>query len=239
MNRRARPLTATPLPPTRAAPGISRFALWGALGFGVGGALCGVLQAFVQRPHAAPSENSLVATFGFGIMGGLGGAALGWAARDMRLLQRLALTGLLGFGVGGLLNLLLLSATNGDASAEPPIFEAGKVPWTAPVYLIAALLYAVAFAVRGTIGGAVLGVALPGRHAVRTLSLVGAFGFAAGAFLVTGALLLPGLRVEDPDSPLIAVELCAVWAGGSAAIGGAMLGVGVGLLARPLRAAPQ
>jgi hypothetical protein len=226
-------MPATPSPPSRPAPGVGRFALWGALGFGAGGVLCGVLQGILQRPGSTPAENSLVATLGFGLMGVLGGAALGWAARDTRFLWRLAFAGLLGFGAGGLLNLLLVYATNGDASAEPPIFQAGKVPWTTPVYFIAALLYAVAFAVRGAMGGAVLGVALPSRHAVRALSVLGALGFAAGAFLVTGALLLPGLRVEDPETPLTALRLCAVWAGGSTALGGAVLGAGVGMLARP------
>src|SRR5690349_10331303 len=119
MRRRPHPTTAAPSPPSRPVPGAGRFALWGAGGFGAGG----LLQAALQRPYTQPVENSLAATFGFAVMGLLGGAALGWAARDPRAVRRLALTGLLGFGVGGLLNLLLLYATNGDASAEPPIFR--------------------------------------------------------------------------------------------------------------------
>jgi hypothetical protein len=195
--------------------------------------LCGIIQAVCQRPLATPAENSLIATLGFGIMGVLGGAALGWAARDLGLLQRLTLAGLVGFGVGGLLNLLLIWAMNGDASAAPPIFEGGRVPWNSQVILVVASLYAVAFLIRGIIGGAVLGVALPHARAVRALSVLGGLGFAAGGFLVTGALLLPGLRVEDPQLPLTWIGTCALWVGGSTAVGGAILGAGVGLLYRP------
>jgi hypothetical protein len=163
----------------------------------------------------------------------LGGTALGWAARDVRLLQRFTLAGLVGFGVGGLLNLLLIWATDGDASAFPPIFEKDRIPSNPEVILVGALLYAVAFLVRGTIGGAVLGVALPHPRAVRALSALGALGFGVGGFVVSGALLLPQLRVEDPQLPLTWIGTCALWVGGSTAVGGALLGAGVGLLLRP------
>ncbi len=65
---------------------VMRFLIFGAVGFGVGGAIAGAFG------------DALL--LGFPAMGALGGASLGLAADDRRSIATLALTGALGFGVG-------------------------------------------------------------------------------------------------------------------------------------------
>jgi hypothetical protein len=225
-------MTASPPAPSAPAPGVGRFALWGAVGFGIGGALCGLVQAALADPAAVPARDSLVATLGFAVMGALGGAALGQVRRDARARRRLALVGLLGFGVGGLLNLLLIWAAGADLSALPPVFADAQLPGGHPIppgmYAYAALMYLIAFLVRGVIGGAVMGLAVPDRRAVRFLSLMGGIGFGLGG--VVGMLLLnvPGWNVPGV-SPFVVYVL---WLASSTAVGGAILGAGLSRLRR-------
>jgi hypothetical protein len=89
----------------------------------------------------------------------------------------------------------------------------------------------VAFGVRGALGGALLGLAVPNRHGVRVLSVVGFLGFAAGgalglAILAAGGVHLAGLGLLMVD---------VIWLTSTAAVGGAVLGAGVGILARAWR----
>ncbi len=65
---------------------MMRFVVFGAVGFGIGGAIAG-----------ASGDAMLL---GFFAMGALGGASLGVAAKDKRSIVTLALTGALGFGLG-------------------------------------------------------------------------------------------------------------------------------------------
>ena len=65
---------------------VMRFVLYGAVGFGVGGAIAGV------SGDAMP--------LGFFVMGAMGGASLGLATSAKRSIATLALTGALGFGLG-------------------------------------------------------------------------------------------------------------------------------------------
>jgi hypothetical protein len=202
--------------------------LCGALGFGLGGVLCGILEAaFSAATAETPFLASLTATLGFALVGLLGSIALGLAAGDTRLLRRLALTAFLGFGPGGLIGLFLVIMLQADPTALPPVFR--EDPDAGPaVYVVAALLYGVAFGARGALGGAALGLAVTPRHSVRILSLVGFLGFASGGAGGLLILALGGLRLAALG--LLAVDV--LWLASSAAVGGAILGAGVGTLVR-------
>jgi len=65
---------------------VMRFIIFGAVGFGIGGAIAG-----------ASGDAMLL---GFIAMGALGGASLGLAVGDKRSILTLALTGTSGFGLG-------------------------------------------------------------------------------------------------------------------------------------------
>ena len=65
---------------------LIRFVIFGAVGFGIGGAIAG-----------ASGDAMLLSFFA---MGALGGASLGLAVGDKRSIATLALTGALGFGIG-------------------------------------------------------------------------------------------------------------------------------------------
>jgi hypothetical protein len=221
-----------PEPP--AAPCARRSALWGALGFGLGGVLCGLVQGALNYPATeTPVRDSVMASLGFAVMGLVGGLALGLAERDGRAVRRCSLAGLLGFGVGGLLALLLVYAAQRDLTALPPLFAGAQFPGGLEaglgIYLYAAFMYMLAFMVRGVIGGAVLGVAVANRHAVRFLAAASGVGFGLGGVL--GVLIL--------NCPLWNVAYLGVfgvfvlWLGCTALVGGAVLGTAVGMLSRP------
>jgi hypothetical protein len=222
--------TTTQAPP---APAVGRSALWGALGFGLGGVLCGLIQAALNYPATeAAARDSLMATVGFGVMGLVGGAALGLAGRDTRAARRLALTGLLGFGVAGLLALLLVYAAQRDLTAMPPLFASARLadgePLNWGLYLYAAFMYLLAFMVRGVLGGAVLGLAVPNRHAVRVLAAAGGLGFGLG-----GALSLLLLNAPWWNAAYLGVfGVFVIWLAVTALFGGAALGAAVGMLRR-------
>jgi hypothetical protein len=225
-------MTATQAQPGRGL-GPGRFALWGALGFGLGGVLCGLVQAALNYPATeAAGRDSLMASVGFGVMGLVGGLALGLAERDGRAARRFVLTGVLGFGVGGLLALLLVYAEQRDLSALPPLFVGAQAPGGLPggwgVFLYVACMYLLAFMVRGVIGGAVLGLAVPHRHAVRFLAFAGGLGFGLGG--VVGVLLLnaPWWNVAY----LGVYGVFVLWLGSTALVGGAVLGAAVGMVTR-------
>ena len=73
---------------TQEMKGIVRFALWGAVGFGVGGAICGIA---LHYPYPF---------LPYFIIGAIGGAALGLALGSWKKAGLLALVGAIGFGVG-------------------------------------------------------------------------------------------------------------------------------------------
>ncbi|MFC1969913.1 hypothetical protein ACFLVV_01700 [Chloroflexota bacterium] len=76
---------------------ISAFTLWGALGFGIGGAIGGAIWVAFDAPH-----------FGFAVLGAVGGASLGLVLKDRKTAGLLALAGAIGFGIGFLTGFFIL-----------------------------------------------------------------------------------------------------------------------------------
>ena len=68
---------------------IVKFAVYGAIGFGVGGAIGGVVWIALDAPQ-----------LGFPILGAIGGASLGLSLKHRKRAIFLALAGAIGFGVG-------------------------------------------------------------------------------------------------------------------------------------------
>ncbi len=73
------------------------FALWGLIGFGLGGAVGGAIWPRIGQPY-----------FGFVVMGAAGGASLGLALKNSRRAFISGVTGAIGFGVGSYLAPLLV-----------------------------------------------------------------------------------------------------------------------------------
>ena len=74
---------------------IASFILWGAAGFGIGGAIGGAIWPSIGQPY-----------LGFVLMGAIGGASLGLALKDWRRAFISGVAGAIGFGAGSYLNIL-------------------------------------------------------------------------------------------------------------------------------------
>ena len=132
------------------AGSIIRFVFFGAVGFGVGGAISGQLLMFL--PGLVPGLVGLPLTLF--LVGALGGAALGLALRDWRRVVILALLGALGLTVGVMAGLILGS-----------FFNYPEVPITVMV---------------GAVVGTSLGVAFLDWRTILALAVAGAVGFGVG-----------------------------------------------------------
>ena len=149
--------------------GIFRFVLFGAVGFGVGGAM------------AAASWPLLMFTFGvsallFVLSGAFGGASLGLALGDRRRTVALALLGVLGTVLGGIVALVIAF-----------LFLASEEA-----------LYGVRGAMGvfgGAIVGASLGLAFRDWKRVLVLALSGTVGFGAG--IVFGVFVLRSFLIRS------------------------------------------
>ncbi len=174
---------------------IAMFALFGAVGFGIGGLFVGpaALLAFAlgfQQTVIWPSGVIAFAVLGFGFIarGALGGTALGLALRKgRRMIATLALFGAIGFLAGGLLFLFLVPGVM--FREVPPSTETGTEIWPLVVFVLAVLGF-------GFVANEALGVTAPGtalrkgRKIIAALALFGAIGFLGGGFIF--AFLQPG-----------------------------------------------
>ena len=144
---------------------IPAFALWGAIGFGIGGAIGGAIWPSVGQPY-----------LGFVLMGAIGGASLGLALKDWRRAFISGVAGAIGFGAGSYLN-ILFSILGGSLGVSLGLAlndwrRAGLLVPTGMIgFMIAifntwnmssgeALWSAIMLAVWGVVGGAGLGTAL-------------------------------------------------------------------------------
>jgi len=181
-----------------------RFALFGAVGFGIGGTIAGAcwpLAVFTSGTSALL----------FILSGAIGGASLGLASKARRRTMSLAVLGIVGFGVGGIVALLVAFG----------VF----VP-------IPALTGSADYGVRGVmgaLGGAVvggsLGLAFGDGRRIAALAVAGAVGFGVG--VIVGAYCVLAIfgadfLVGNPGT----IMLYAL----TGVIGGASLGAALGYL---------
>jgi len=154
---------------------IPVYALWGAIGFAVGGAIAGSLQLDVKNP-ANPLTMS--------VMGAIGGASLGLVLRSWKKAGLMALAGGVGFAVGSLPSAMMIAFglphVKGNVYLGPIVFG-----------VIILFIYG---AIQGIAGAASLLIALRNLRTTRTLILAGAIGFAIGAQAAWGWAM--GLSIE-------------------------------------------
>src|SRR5919107_555619 len=149
------------------AASVKRFVLFGAVGFGIGGAIAGACWPLAVYTSGASALLLILS-------GALGGASLGLALKDRRKTMSLAALGIVGFSVGGIVVLLV-----GFGVFAP----------------IPALTGSADYGVRGVmgiLGGAVvggsLGLAFGNGRRVATLAVAGAGGVGISGTIILYAL---------------------------------------------------
>jgi MFS family permease len=199
---------------------IAKFALFGAVGFGIGGPIIWGIVWFLPRHLFHWSvfylENRLssweipllIVVAGF--MGVFGGAALGLALnRGQRKTAFLAIAGVVSFSAGAFLAILpagfLMGLREYWLFGYPNIEEV----W----------LFVVFGSVLGLVGGMGLGLAMMGRRKFVGLAIAGALGFGIGHTIL-------GMIVHYFESSI----LLSPWTAIPGIIGGAFLGAALGFL---------
>lgn len=127
---------------------IAKFALFGAIGFGIGGAIGGTIAV------------DAAIFFGLAIMGGIGGMSLGLALKSWKMAGFLGLAGAVGFLFG-----LFVSVFIGLGLAE-------VLPLPNLIWIILGR-----FTIGGAIAGAALGLPLKSWKASGFLALAGTIAF--------------------------------------------------------------
>ncbi len=179
---------------------IPAFILWGAVGFGIGGAVGGIITVYTHTGYGF---------FGFPIMGVAGGAALGLTLKGWRKAGRLARAGAIGFLIGH-----LFSFGFGMGLGEILVQRQQSVGNTLEM-----VIFVLMGVILGAVSGASLGLALKDRKGAGLLALAGAVGFGVTEPFVLG--VLPGLLGQTVL--LQVMPLCI-----SGIVGGAALGAALG-----------
>ncbi|MFC2032138.1 hypothetical protein ACFLUS_02030 [Chloroflexota bacterium] len=157
---------------------IVRFALWGAIGFCVGGAIGGAITS------------NLDTFVSLAILGIFGGASLGFVFKGWKGAMFLALAGGAGFVVGTFLSVVIGMALG--LTLPRPINE---------IYGLATPF--IMGAITGAIGGMALGLALKDWRGAGLLALAGAVGFGIAAQINQSLLLkLPTTQILSTIIPL-------------------------------------
>ena len=184
---------------------ILRFALFGAIGFGIGGlflGMVGVLEFNLRFPHLARWAIELLA---FVVKGALGGTALGLALGRSK--KTLALFGSGGFLAGGLLALF---------------WEPAGIRYT--VFSGIALF-------EGALGGAALGLALKSGTKIIVLAIAGSLGILIG-MMIANYVLYNGDAIDISNFFLIFSLLDAAALTLEGVVGGALIGMALAYLDR-------
>jgi len=154
---------------------ILAYTLWGAVGFGIGGAVGGSIWH-----HEYPLFPFAI----LGILGAVGGMSLGLALKSWTRAGLLALAGAVGFIVGSFPVGMYIGMALGELQGmhiEPLAIVTGAVF----LFISGAFL--------GMVGGASLGLALKNRQRAGFLIAGGTVGFAIGAQAAWGVVAeLPG-----------------------------------------------
>ncbi len=181
---------------------ISAYTLWGAVGFGIGGAVGGIITVYTHTGYGF---------FGFPILGAAGGAALGLTLKGWREAGRLAKAGVIGFLIGH-----LFSFGFGMGLGEILVQRQQSVGNTLEM-----VIFVLMGVILGAVSGASLGLALKDRKGAGLLALAGAIGFGVTEPFVLG--VLP--RLLGQTVLLQIMPLCI-----SGIVGGAALGAALGYL---------
>ncbi len=192
----------------------AKFALFGAVGFGVGGLFPGI-AAFLAYAFAFQRGGHgilwfivlLLLFFGFYTKGAFGGTALNLAlTSSQRSIKFLSLFSGIGFMIGGLLRFFLPAIFTGAGGIFSPEVSFGT-------FLLDGL--------EGGIGGTALGLAFRDERKIIGLALAGLLGFGIG-WLIANSL---GSQYDWWLQTIIRFTLSGI-------IGGAALGVSLGYLDR-------
>lgn len=196
---------------TMRARSVTRFVLFGAVGFGVAWAIAGFLTSgflaitlpkFQPPSPPPPGWVEWPQQLAYFLGGALGGAALGAAIGTWKRVVTLALAGAIGFGVGSILFFVL-------------------------AFLFGFPLVSVGI---GALGSILLGLALADWRGVVLLGLSGMVGFGLGGAIST-AMGMPPLAFDWEQPPLWQM-LYVLVQGMVGIIGGASLGAALGYLER-------
>ena len=137
---------------------VTKFAVWGAIGFGVGGAIGGAVMLAFNAP-----------AIGMSLFGAIGGAALGLALKHRKRAVFLALAGAIG---------LLCGQALAFGIGYYIVVERGLLSSVAPL---------ISGTVMGAIVGALLALALKDWKGMGLLALAGAIGFSIAMLSHQGA----------------------------------------------------
>ena len=186
---------------------IAKFALFGAVGFGIGGVIIGA--GFLAKLTA--EEGIGLILLGGIATGAIGGAALGLALnRGWRKTALLAIAGAVSFSAGAFLAIL-------------PV---GFLVWLRDYWLFGypnieeVWLFVVFGSVLGLVGGAGLGLAMRGCGTSLGLAIAGALGFGIGHMIL-------GMIVHYFEHFVL---LFSPWTAILGIIGGSFLGAALGFL---------
>jgi hypothetical protein len=170
------------------ATSIMRFVLFGAVGFGIGGAIAGACWplAFVTWG---------VCALLFVLSGSVGGASLGLALGDRESTTRLVLLGILGFFFGGIVALVIAL---GFLSGSEEYGTWGMMGVSG-----------------GAVIGASLALAFGGWNRIIVLTLAGAVGFGAGVVIGAFALqeMFGGSFLEGTSGTIILYAITGIIGG--------------------------
>lgn len=195
------------------ATSVSRFVVFGAVGFGIGWAVAGffttgfiAIMASMSPGLSPPPWVGQLSYLSWFLAGACGGAALGLALGGRRNVVALSLAGFLGFGVGSFL-FFILAFLSGLPSM-------GVAMGT------------------GVVVGTALGFALdpdtPSLRKMAVMALAGLVGFGIGG-AISAALRMPFLSFDWEQPPLWLLQYVLVQ-GMVGIIGGASLGAALGYL---------
>jgi hypothetical protein len=162
---------------------VWRSAEWGAIGFGVGLALAGLVSGALSRQIHDFDTGRMLGTLLYALAGALGGATLGLANKSKGHVYPLMLAGALGCGAG-----LFITTTIISIFVDEHI--SGYLAWE--------IALTIQFAAIGALTGASFGIVQREWKQTFWLTLAGALGF--GLYYLASHLLF----VIDPITRLIA-----------------------------------
>lgn len=199
--------------------GVMRFVIFGAVGFGIGWAMLGVLGGGFPMAGGVGTvlggaifsgdlPSLLLYTPVLSLCGACGGAVLGLTFKDFRRVAILAVLGAVGFFLGSFIVVALFFSLT--------FVQAGY-----------GLLEALSAAALGLAVGALLGLSLRSFRGIVVLALMGLVGFGIGGLIAAALQGFP----SQPSESFLSLQ-SVVFGAVEGIIGGAFLGAALGYLQR-------